>query len=344
MTRSRDIADQQDNLGGAVAPFVAGKNFAVNGGMDVWQRGTSFANLGTYAYTADRWEGFISSSYTVSQQNVSSLLPNFTYALRAQRNSGSTATNYFNTEQGLETVNIIPLRGNIATVSFWARCGANFSATSSQLGVALFTGTGTERVRNVTAFTNETTPINANATLTTTYQKFTFTSTAVPTNSTQMALTLSAYPTGTAGANDWYEVTGIQLEIGSVATPFSRAGGSYGGELALCQRYYYRNASGSSYGLQGSGYAYQTDRAVFTIVFPVTMRTAPGSAEYSGLAIDQYGVTGFSFTGLSVTSSVKTQNTCIVETSGSTGLTQYRPYALMGANNTASYLGFSAEL
>jgi len=49
MTRARDVADTQDNTGGAVAPVVSGKNFAINGGFDIAQRGTSFTIGGTAA-------------------------------------------------------------------------------------------------------------------------------------------------------------------------------------------------------------------------------------------------------------------------------------------------------
>jgi hypothetical protein len=255
------------------ASQAAGKNAIINGGMDIWQRGTSVTGSGGYNYTADRWEGFLASTYTVSQVDVSSVLNNFQYGLRAQRASGQTTTNYFNVEQGLETETIQPLRGNVVTVSFWARCGANFSAASSQLLVTLYAGTGTERVRNVTAYTNETTPINTVATLTTTYQKFTFTSTAIPTTTTQMAWTFASYPTGTAGANDWFEVTGVQMEVGSVATAFTRAGGTIQGELAACQRYYWQSEATAQY--FWSGQTTNTNNYYATGRLPVTMRVAP---------------------------------------------------------------------
>jgi hypothetical protein len=52
----------------------------------------------------------------------------------------------------------------------------------------------------------------------------------------QIGLNIQYIPVGTAGANDYFDITGIQLELGSVATPFEVRPGSV--ELGLCHRYY----------------------------------------------------------------------------------------------------------
>ena len=341
MTRARDVADTQDNVGGAVAPFVAGKNKIINGDFGIWQRGTSFTVGATNTYTADRWQTNRNGSgatITVSQQTFTTgAAPVASYEgqnfIRIAQSVAGTGGSFNILQQRIE--NVRTFAGQTVTISFWAK--ADTTRTISVNLEQEFGSGGSSAVY---------TTLNAGIALTTSWVRYTVTG-VVPSISGKTVGTgsfLGPYFGFDVNTTQTFDIWGVQIEAGNVATPFTTASGSIGGELALCQRYYYRNASGSTYGLQGSGYAYQTDRAVFTIVFPVTMRTAPSSVEYSGLAIDQYGVTGYSFTSLSLTSSVKTQDTCIVETSGSTGLTQYRPYALMGANNASSYLGFSAEL
>jgi hypothetical protein len=348
MTRSRDVADTQDNLGGAVAPYVAGKNAVINGGMDVWQRGTSLTASGSQ-FIADRWNFFrdgYATGITVSRQttNDTTNLPNIQYCQRVQRDSGNTSTAGIQTTQNLETVNSTLCAGKTVTISFYARKGANFSSTSSHMVVGVYSGTGTDQaLRN--GFTNSALVISQNNTLTTTWQRFSYTGTVAST-ATQLGVNFYYAPTGTAGANDWFEITGVQLELGAQATPFARAGGSIGGELALCQRYYIRkNADASStFATFGTAIATSTTNHWWQVVLPVPMRVTPTSLDYSTTRIQNIN-NGYPETG-GLTLSTSNSNNQIATGSGSvaSGLTSGNFYWL-GANNSASsYIGFSAEL
>ena len=173
------VADSSQSAGLRYNPPVGSLgNVALNGGFDVWQRGTSFTDgNGTTFYGADRWRIYSTTSgRTWSRQTVSDStnLLNIQYCQRVARNSGNTATNIIYTIQDVETVNSIPYAGKTVTLSFYARAGANFSAASSALAVQLTTGTGTDQ-SSLSGFTGSANPISSSVTLTTTWQRFALT-------------------------------------------------------------------------------------------------------------------------------------------------------------------------
>jgi hypothetical protein len=319
-------------------------NAVINGGFDIWQRGT--ANMtGVSAYTADRWQKGGATSFGVSRQVTGDTtnLPNIQYCARVQRTSGSAVTSSMNIGYSMETSDSIRFVGQTVVVSFYARAGANFSATSSILDFGLYSGTGTDQNIMTTGLTGQLTVVQANKTLTTTWQRFTMTGT-VSSAATQLALYINAAPTGTAGANDYYDITGVQLELGTVQTSFKRSNGSGGtlqGELAACQRYYFRNTGALTYFGSG-GIAGSTTQCYVQVKSPTTMRVAPTTLDYSLLLL-QYITGSVNVTSASISTANPDITVVLANTaSGLTATTQ--SYMLMTQNNAAAYLGLSAEL
>jgi hypothetical protein len=337
-----DVNDTNGTINQNVNPFTAGKNGFLNSAMQVWQRGTSVAvPASTLAYTADR---FIVSTpaacaSTISRQLTSDTtnLPFIQYCARVQRNSGQTGAGFLDFTQMFETANSVRYAGQTVTLSFYARRGANYSATSNLLTVRVFTGTGTDQ-SVYAGYTGSAQPVDSSATLTTTWQRFTFTF-AIAATATEISVALTNVTTGTAGADDYFEITGVQLELGSVATPFSRNGATIQGELAACQRYYIR-LNDSSNALMANGNARNTTGTNLLCNLPTSMRVRPTSIEFTSLQISD-GVTNYLVTAL--TSGLGNQSQQYLDATVASGLTQFRPMYLQ-QNGATGYVAFSAEL
>jgi hypothetical protein len=321
--------------------YAAGKNGVLNSDFSVWQRGTSVA-FGSYTYTADRWQAYnLPSVGTASRQVTGDTtnLPNIQYCARIQRTNGNSSTNAIQFSQSFETINSIQYAGKTVTLSFYARKGANYSPTSDILNYTLYTGTGTDQ-RVLAGYTGSANPINQNATLTTTWQRFSYSGTIAAT-ATEIGLAFNFNPTGTAGANDYYEITGVQLEIASSASAFMTNCPTYATELAACQRYYFRQ-SGSSSEVYAAGSASSSTMHDANVMLKTTMRTTPTVLEYNNLS-NTDGVTATAITTVTIIAGESTPNAVRIDAASASGLTQFRPYYVYG-NGSSSYIGLSAEL
>ena len=329
---------------------AAGKNYVINGGMDVWQRGTSLTGITAgNTFLADRWSVGTAGAYNVylSRQLTGDLtnLPHIQYCLRYGRTVGDTNGNWNVLNTSFETINSIPLAGKTVTLSFYARAGANFSSSGKGLASFVMSGTGIDQ--NLTlAYTGAIYSYGGH-TLTSNWQRFTNTY-LVPTNSTEVAISFQYVPTGTAIINDYYEITGVQLEVGTTPTAFSRAGGTIAGELAACQRYFVRYAQNSAIGNTmyfASGNAISTTRAMVSIPVPVNLRTVPSLTKTSGVALYNQGSNYYWNTSVGPFSNMyqSSQNILNLDCWVPSGLTNNTPVmvALVNAND---YLDFSAEL
>jgi hypothetical protein len=240
-----------------------------------------------------------------------------------------------------ETFDVIRMQGKTMTWSFYLKAGSNFSPAGAVLGVQLNSGTGTDQ-GPFSLHTGEVNLVSQSPVITTTGTRFSYTFT-VPTNATSMRWNIATTPVGTAGTNDFYEIADMQLEIGSQATPFARAGGSIGGELALCQRYYWRTTSNATAATVIGQVAIAASTTVLSLPMkcPVTMRVAPTSVDFSSLAVLDPTVSRVNVTAVALDN----PSTDIASVSlTSSGLTAQRTYVLYNQSAATGFIGFSAEL
>ena len=251
MTRARDVSnllgtsgtngqvltiDTNQNNGYAFenpAQYVSGKNFLINGNYDIWQKGTS---ISSFAQTSvDRWYTQDAGGATVSQQTTGAPAGS-RYFCRVASTAAAGGANLY---QFIETNNVAPMWGKTVTLSVKLRRNASMTAN---LAIVLYKSSTVDANINqhpANSIANVTITPSQLPTGTTSSDWYTATITAVvpndgTANSVYAQISISAnIPSGA-----YYEVAQAQLEIGSVATPFSRAGGTFQGELALCQRYF----------------------------------------------------------------------------------------------------------
>jgi len=349
--------------------YAAGKNRIINGAMTIDQRNTASTavtvNAASNFYATDRWSGFGQATdgvFTLAQD--SSAPTGFSKSLKATvttADASISATQSYSVSQLIEGLNVVDFDYGTASaktisVSFWVRSS--------------LTGTFGAAIRN--SATDRSYVFSYSISAADTWEKKTA---VIPGDTTgtwlkdsgiglRLSFGLGQGTDRVEAAGSWYAssrigvtgqtqvigtlnatwyVTGVQVEIGNVATAFQTATGTIQGELAACQRYYYVAASGANTSICMAA-AYSANTAYGVLPFKVSMRTAPTVVQTTGT--DYYtlvgGNTSDGFDSFGAITNASTESCRLDVFSGITS-TQLGAYWFIAASASAR-LAFNAEL
>ena len=339
-----------DSSGWTSAGGVSSGNAIINGAFEINQRGfTSSTASNTYMF--DRWRttlGGASGTATYSAQTFpandapidSAEQTNFLRVVTTGQTNTNSFANFLTFIENVRT-----LAGQRVTLSFYAKAATGTPKIFAEVDQNFGSGGSTRVLTPVSSFT-----------LSTSWERFYFTVTLPSVDGQTIGASnfLSANFWVSAGSDfnartnslgiqsNTFDIWGVQLEAGPVATPFRRNANSLQGELAACQRYYFRSTatiSGQEFSPFGS--AFSSTQTPILIPTPVAMRVPPTSVDFSALDVSD-NVTVINVTSLGL-SSASTQLLAHIDCNVASGLTQFRNYKLQ-SRTTSGFVGFSAEL
>lgn len=308
MTRARELAELATSYDSGNG--LGFRNRVINGDMRIDQRNNgasvNYSNNGTFP--ADRWQTSQNSSPSVSLSiQRSAIAPTgFVNSLLTTVNTGASVsggTTYNLLVQKIEGNNVADLAWGTAsaqtvTLSFWVRSSltGSFGASIHNSAYNRFYGAlFTINAANTWEYKTITIPGDTTGTWLTDSGiglRVVFDMGCSTNNVASPGSWIASGADGVTGATRVAEttgatfyITGVQLEAGTVATPFERR--DYGRELMMCQRYYchsfpdgtapYKPATATA--MLGDVNAYSVDslenNGKFTITFPVAMRAVP---------------------------------------------------------------------
>lgn len=203
------------------------RNRIINGDMRVSQRGTNFATPASSTYTLDRWivgwGGAAPASITQSGS-----LSTFKNTLGLTGAAGNTTVSI---GQRIEALNCYDLIGNACTISCVIQ-----SSTTQTFQWVLYYANSSDNFSAVTQISSGT----WSATTSTIHNFSATVAAGSMVSGVSNGIYLAILPAnGGAYTSGTFYITGVQLEVGTVATPFERQ--IYSNQLAQCQRYYERS-------------------------------------------------------------------------------------------------------
>jgi hypothetical protein len=337
------------------------RNKIINGGMRIDQRnaGASVTPTGS-AYTLDRWQANIDVASKLSFQQSTTAPTGFVNSVLITSLSAYSigVDEQFNIQQRIEGTNAADLGWGTAdaktvTLSFWVRSS--------------LTGTFGGSLRN--SAQNRSYPFTYSISVANTFEYKTVeiegdtSGTWLTTNGSGVIISFSmgAGSNKVSTAGSWagadyrgatgqtnlvatngatFYITGVQLEVGTVATPFEHR--SYGEELALCQRYYWK-VDGTTHpdAAIGSGTNISTTRNRLYVKHPVPMRTQPTASMSGTMVFGSGGATAYS---TSIQAAFEGVMSSMVDFATSGLTVGYGAIWYMDSSNPSYYFQFDAEL
>ena len=317
MGRASKLAELAGSYG--TGGFVGMKNRIINGLMTINQRALTGPTSG---YFVDRWQvGGVSSTAL----QTSGLPAGYTQAISIYRNVAGAAYAL----QNIESKNIVDCVNQQVTVSL---LGKNVSGISS-ITVELSYANSSDNFGSVTPIQTVTASASPSGAWAPYYAVFN----ALPANA---ANGLQVKVNAVTASGGTLELTGVQLEKGSTATPFEFR--QYGTELALCQRYLPAFLAGSN---SFFGSALSSTQQYVSVNFPVQTRVAPTGLSISSAShftVGDYISAAGPCTSMSL--SIAGINNASVIANIASGLTQARPGNMLANTASAVLLFTGCEL
>lgn len=310
----------------------------------------------TCEYLAGRWCTYASNASASAQIGwVGTPTTGFQNGFQVGRTSSNANLTQICLVQEVPAERVAGMQGQNVILSFWAAAGANFSAASNNLQLFVNTGTTADEgigklvsatPTTINSFTGAANQLNAaTQAITTTWTRYGINAGVVPTGALELAVQICYTPVGTAGASDFFQITGVQLEAGTSTA-------AVGSATTQMSAFEYRPLAYEQWAVgrfaqsiidTGTARKYavgqntSTSVTAFALPLPIQMRTVPITIVQQAFSFATTNTTGTAFQ-CSTVAAVASSNT--INTLGLTCTTGGAPLV---AGNAGQILGLNSN-
>ena len=355
MSKAAELA----SLASASETALSNRNLIINGAMQIAQRGTS--STAANAYLVDRFKTFTANTdqLAFTQAQVADGPDGFNYSYKFTTTTAESAlasNESVKMRQTLEGQNLQQLKYGLSsaekiTLSFYVKGSVTgaYSITANEsvdpfnlVGSTYTISSANTWEKKTITFPANTLETIANNNTGGIYFDWHISAGSANTGTDNSSWSVFAQAKTANGqvaqpiltVNSTWQLTGVQIEVGSVATPFEHL--SFGQDLALCQRYYEKI-------IKATGVSYSTSSINFDIIFKNTKRADPSNSLIDDSVVtDSAGVGAKTSSGSSIVGSDVEVDGASARIDGFSSLTAQRAYPTFGQNT--AWIAYDAEL